>query len=390
MALAPRNPPTEAISAPTPPDLRLTGSLRPHPAAALLPEIDKDGFAGLLTDIREHGIEDALAINHEDVVLDGHLRLRVAQRLGFETVPVRIVAPADETEYVLRSGLHRRHLTKSQLAALVLELEQYRQTRTEAERRRLANLKGQPALEGAELPPRGKTRDRAAAWAGVSARTIQSAATVKAADPELFEQIKQGRIPADRAARQVLQKQRDSQLVSPPLPAGLFDLVYADPPWPLPGSPDGSRSIQNHYPVMPLAEIAAMQVPASPDAICLIWAVSSMLPEALEVLAAWGFQYKTNLVWTKDRVGLGAWARNAHELLLVGTRGAFKPPEPNHRVSSVIVAPRGRHFAKPDSLYPLIERMYPGASRLELFGRGKARRGWTSWGHHAENDQEPE
>ena len=79
---------------------------------------------------------DALAIDHEDVVLDGLLRLRVARRLGFETVPVRIVAPADETEYVLRSGLHRRHLTKSQLAALVLELEQYRQTRTEAGRRR--------------------------------------------------------------------------------------------------------------------------------------------------------------------------------------------------------------------------------------------------------------
>ena len=77
-------------------------------------------------------------------------------------------------------------------------------------------LNGQPTLEVAELPPRGKSRDQATAWADVSPRTIQNAASVRAADPELFEQIKQGRIPADRAARQVLQRQRDMRLDSPP------------------------------------------------------------------------------------------------------------------------------------------------------------------------------
>src|SRR5207244_1452002 len=97
--------------------------------------------------------------------------------------------------------------------------------------RQRANLTNQ-TVEEAMLPPRGKTRDQAAAWAGVSPRTVQDAQTVQNADPALFEQIRQGRIPADKAARRVRQRQRDAELPPPaPMPEGPFDLVFADPPW---------------------------------------------------------------------------------------------------------------------------------------------------------------
>jgi len=145
----------------------------------------------LVEDIRRRGLLVPLEITKMNVVLDGHLRLRAATELGLEQVPVRLVAPPDQVEYMLLAALQRRQLTPSQRAALVVELEQYRQRRSGRGKRRLANLRGQP-VEVATLPPRGKTRDLAAGLAGVSARTVQDAATVYENDSELFRRIKQG------------------------------------------------------------------------------------------------------------------------------------------------------------------------------------------------------
>ena len=99
---------------------------------------------------------------------------------------------------------------------------------------------------------------------------------------------------------------------------------------------------------------------------------------------AWGFEYKTNLVWIKPSIGLGTWVRNRHELLLVGRRGSFPKPEPEDLPDSAIEAPRGGHSEKPGSVYELLERMYPQASKLELFARGIPRAGWAAWGNQVE------
>src|SRR5205823_2615893 len=140
-----------------------------------------------------------------------------------------------------------------------------------------------------------KTRDQVAGWAGVSARTVQDAATVRALDPDLFEQVKQGRLPVDRAANQVRQRERDAALPpAPPLPTGPFQLIYADPPWRLPGNPSSSRAIERHYPTMELAAIKALAVPAADDCLLFLWGVNSKTPEAVQVLEAWGFSYVTN------------------------------------------------------------------------------------------------
>jgi N6-adenosine-specific RNA methylase IME4/ParB-like chromosome segregation protein Spo0J len=379
---------SEPASTAAPTESRPTGTLQPHPEAGRLPGLDTAGWRGLLADIGERGVQVPLEIDRDGVVLDGHLRLRAARELGLEVLPVRVIAPPDQVEYLLLAALLRRQLSPSQRAALAVELDQYRRASETGRSRRLANLKGQPPVEVAELPPHGKTRDRAASWAGVSARTIQNAATVQAADPALFAQVKAGAIPADRAARRVLQQKRDKQLPPPaPLPEGPFELIYADPPWRLPGSPDSSRAVENHYPTMPLDEIAAMRVPAAEDAVLYLWAVPSMLPEALAVMRAWGFEYRGELIWVKDKIGLGHWYRNQHEPLLIGVRGNFKPPAPNRRFASVIHARRRRHSAKPEQFYELLEHAYPGASKLELFRRGAARPGWMIWGNQADGEE---
>jgi N6-adenosine-specific RNA methylase IME4 len=223
-----------------------------------------------------------------------------------------------------------------------------------------------------------------AAWAGVSPRTIQDAATVQHHDPELFERIKSGELAADLAARKVRRAQLGRSLsLAPPLPEEPFELIYADPPWQL-GNPDGLNAPENHYPTMPLQAIKDLRPPATENAVLFLWAVNCRLPEALELISAWGFTYKTNLVWVKPSVGLGYWARNRHELLLFATRGQIDLPEPGQAPDSVIEAARGRHSQKPEQACTLIETAYPHLSKLELFARGTPRPGWQRWGNQAD------
>jgi N6-adenosine-specific RNA methylase IME4 len=336
----------------------------------------------LRADIARRGIVEPVEITEHGIVLNGRERLAIATELQLKRVPVRVVAPEDEVEHVILAALQRRHLSASQRAALALELDRYRELQAEAKERRHANLRQN--AEAATLPPRGKTRDLVAAWAGVSARTVQDAATVHQHNPDLFERIKSGEIAADLAARRVRRALRDANLPpAPPLPDGPFELIYADPPWQL-GNPDGQNAPENHYPTMPLQEIKELQPPAADNAVLFLWAVNCLLPEALEVISAWGFTYKSNLVWVKPSVGLGVWARNRHELLLFATRGQIDVPEPTQRPDSVIEAKRGRHSQKPEAVYELIESAYPKPTKLELFARGSPRPGWQAWGNEAE------
>ena len=366
------------------PETRPIASLREHERAALVPEMRPDEYEALLADAHDHGIVTPLEITTRGIVLDGRHRLRAARELGLTQVPVRIVAPTDEIEHMVSMAINRRQLTASQRAAVAVELDEYRTEREQATLRQRANLNQH--AEVATLPPRGeRSRDLAARAAGTSPRTVQDAATVRAHDPALFEQVKTGRLPAHTAARRVRRAQRDQTLVSPPLPDGTFELVYADPPWQL-GNPESAYAPENHYPTLPLDEIKQIDVPAADNAVLFLWAVSSRLPEALEVLNAWGFTYKTSLVWVKDSIGLGTWVRHRHEHLLIGRRGTHPAPEPEDRPDSVITAPRTRHSEKPGCVYELLEHAYPTASKLELFSR-RARHGWTAWGNQVENGE---
>ena len=341
-----------------------------------------DAYQAFRADIARRGVLCPLEVTSEGVVLDGRERLKAARELGLERVPVRVVAPADELEHIILAALERRQLSASQRAALAVELTRYHELRGEARERQLQNLRQQ--TEVATLPPRGKTRGVAAGWAGVSPRTLQDAATVRAHDPELFERVKRGELAADVAARRVRRALRDAALPLPaPLPGGPFELVYADPPWQL-GNPDGPYAPENHYPTLSLEELNALEVPAAKDACLFLWAVNSLLPEALQVIEAWGFTYLTSLVWVKPSLGLGNWARNRHELLLWARRGSFPAPDPEERPDSVFEAPRGRHSQKPACVYELIERAYTRASKLELFARGAPRPGWVAWGNEVE------
>jgi N6-adenosine-specific RNA methylase IME4 len=359
-----------------------TASLRLHPATDRVPEPSGEDWRLLLASVRSRGIRVPVEVTAAGLVLDGRLRLRAAEQLGLPTVPVRLVEAEDATAYVLRAALERRHLTQGQKAALAAYLYEHEQANADGRRRSNANLRrGDRAPERAALPPRGRVRDRVAAAAGVSPRSLQDARTLKAADPSLFERVVAGELSLGKALRRHRQAQRRAALEhNPRLPPGEFEVILADPPWQLGGDPESSRAVENHYPTLPLEEIKSLEVPAAPAATLFLWAPAGLLPQALEVMDAWGFQYKTQIVWVKPSIGLGQIVRNRHELLLIGTRGRFHAPDPADRPASVVEEPRGRHSQKPARVYELIERMYPGATKLELFAR-TARAGWASYGN---------
>ena len=135
---------------------------------------------------------------------------------------------------------------------------------------------------------------------------------------------------------------------------------------------------------MTLEQICALPIPkiAAPSAMLFLWATSPCFKEALSVMEAWGFSYRSSMVWVKDGMGLGYYARINHEFLLIGRKGDYPAPEPPVRPSSVISAPKCRHSEKPLSVYEMLERMYPEARKVELFSR-KPRAGWIAWGNEA-------
>ena len=174
-----------------------------------------------------------------------------------------------------------------------------------------------------------------------------------------------------------------------------FATILADPPWQFQNrtgkvAPEHKRL--NRYSTMLLPDICALPVAqlCAPTAHLYLWTPNALLPEGLEVMRSWGFEYKTNIVWHKvrkdggpDGRGVGFYFRNTTELCLFGVRGKnARTLAPGRRQVNIIKTRKREHSRKPDELYDLIAQCSSGPY-LELFARG-AQPGWTSWGNQAE------
>jgi len=164
-----------------------------------------------------------------------------------------------------------------------------------------------------------------------------------------------------------------------------YQIIYADPPWQYNFCKDNADRIENHYPTMSLKDIKALNIPAATNAVLYLWATAPKLVEALEVMKAWGFEYKTHAIWDKEWIGMGYWFRGTHELLLVGVKGSFSPPKPTERIASIIKEKRTSHSKKPSKIRNFIFSWFPNCNRIELFAREKTE-GWDVWGNEIESD----
>jgi len=179
-----------------------------------------------------------------------------------------------------------------------------------------------------------------------------------------------------------------------------YDVILADPPWHFqnwsgdaPGQViDRGHGAQRHYPTMHTSDICKLQVPAADNAVLFMWACWPMLPDALQVISAWGFEYKTLAwVWVKANpngmgfyMGMGYYTRSNSEPCLMATRGKIDKPK-DRGIMSLIYAPVGAHSRKPDDQYRKIESLYPRKSYLEMFAR-RPRVEWDVWGNEVESD----
>jgi len=162
-----------------------------------------------------------------------------------------------------------------------------------------------------------------------------------------------------------------------------FPTIYCDPPWRY-GNTASRAAAENHYRTMSIEEIAKLPIKllAADNAHLHLWTTSSFLREALEIMDAWGFAYKSGLVWIKDQMGMGNYWRISHEYLLLGIRGqlGFR----SHRQRSWVGARRSIHSRKPGIFRHLVECVSPGPY-LELFGREEVPDGlWTVYGNEIE------
>jgi N6-adenosine-specific RNA methylase IME4/ParB-like chromosome segregation protein Spo0J len=376
-----------------------------HPLADVFPLIEGAEFDDLVADIKAYGLIEPIIV-FEDMILDGRNRYRACEAAGVEPAftPYR---GDDPVAYVVSLNLKRRHLNESQRAMVGAKLATLRD--------------GQRAdlIEGLPI-------GRASALLNVGERSVARAREVQEhGAPELVQAVERGAVSVSAAAdlatlpvqeqqeivargeREILAvakairakqyaKRRaewDARTIrlsnqSAPLPCDRrYPVIYADPPWAFDVYDVDSglaRAAAAHYPTMPLEAIRALPVAdlSTPDAVLFLWTTSPHLEKAMTVLPAWGFEYRTNIVWVKHAPGLGYWVRNQHEVLLIGARGQMRSPPEGSRPASVIHAARREHSRKPDEAYELIEAMYPELPKIELFARS-AREGWTVWGNQA-------
>jgi N6-adenosine-specific RNA methylase IME4 len=171
---------------------------------------------------------------------------------------------------------------------------------------------------------------------------------------------------------------------------GRFGTVLIDPPWRFANrtgkvAPEHKRL--RRYRTMSFEEIAALPVGelTLPKSHLYMWCPNALLPEGLSIMRAWGFCYKTNIVWFKirkdggaDGRGVGFYFRNVTELVLFGVKGGLRTLQPGRRQTNIIQARKQEHSRKPDKLYEIIEACSFGPF-LEMFARER-RDGWVSWG----------
>lgn len=170
-----------------------------------------------------------------------------------------------------------------------------------------------------------------------------------------------------------------------------YQVIYADPPWDYQQC-RLSGSAKKHYPTMRIEELCALPVAEIADRDCalFLWATFPQLPEALRLIQAWGFMYKTvAFVWLKQNrkaltwfYGLGFWTRSNAEVCLLATKG--HPKRQSAGIHQLVISPVERHSKKPDEVREKIVELMGDVPRIELFARQQTP-GWDVWGNEVEN-----
>jgi len=376
-----------------------------HPLANIFPLIEGGEFDELVADVSARGLLEPIVI-HEQQILDGRNRFRawVAVQGGHVPCPCTSFEGDDPLAFVISKNLKRRQLNDDQrrmVAARLANLRRGRPSENPAE----CGIKVAEAAKLVNVDEAGTERARTVltkAEPEIQAAVDKGKLTVAAAsqaaklEPDTQRKIAEQAVAGDaNAARTVIKqemrgaRERDLGEKQNALPTKKYGVILADPEWrfePRSRETGMDRAADNHYPTSPTKDILERPVweIAADDCVLFLWATAPMICDALATMDAWGFAYKSQYVWGKDKIGPGYWNREKHELLLIGTRGNIPCPAMGTQWESLIIAPRGEHSAKPECFLEMIEQYFPTLPKIELNRRGPPRPGWDAWGNEAE------
>jgi N6-adenosine-specific RNA methylase IME4 len=363
-----------------------------------------------VADIRAHGLREPVVVL-DGKILDSRNRYRACKEAGIEC-RIETYTGSDPVGYVVSLNLRRRHLNESQRAMVAAKLATLRRGDNQhseglpiGRSSELLNVGERSIARAREILDHGAPELQHAVERGdVSLAAAADVATIPQAEQRQIvargereilaaaKQIRADKVLAKRSAALAAQAQLIGRNLSLPMGERKYGAILADPPWPFETYSElgkGGGSVDNHYPTMTHAEIEALPVEAlaADDCALFLWATMPQLPEALQVIAAWGFTYKTaSFVWVKltrdderPAIGMGYWTRSNAEVCLLATRG--NPHRLNADVHQIVQAPRMEHSRKPEEVAARIERLVCGPY-IELFARTQ-RQGWDVWGNQA-------
>lgn len=361
----------------------------------LFDDLDDKSYRSLKDSIKEKGVLVPVEYDETGEILDGHHRVKVCNELGITEWPRFVRSGLTEEEKLNHArvlNLARRHLTKEQREKVWVDLRNSGMTlqaiadadgttSKDTINRTLSNAKVQTPTktkgkDGKKRPTKYKPRKPKTTY--LSEETVRKAQKLPDKQQQAILSGSQKPMEAARDAR------LEEIVKTVNLPEAKYRIILADPPWSYGNTqPDYHTEQRDHYPVMQLADICAMNIKeiTLPDAVLFLWVTSPILEESFEVIKAWGFKYKASFIWDKVKHNMGHYNSVRHEFLLVCTKGSCQP-DVRKLFDSVVTEERTEHSRKPDTFYGIIEALYPSGKKIELFARGK-RDGWDRFGHQA-------
>ena len=392
----------------------------------LIPALTEEEYKQLEANILSEGVRDSLLV-WNGILIDGHNRYEIATKYGlsYDVQEMEFADRAEAERWIILNQFGRRNLSKYDRSELALKLKPI----IEAKAKKNLVTHTKEGYQGLQISAKADneekqgcqksdkadvvvapkkpidTKKEIAKAAGVSHDTIAKVEKIQAkATPEIKKAVKSGEMSINQAYQATRREEKKAEVkkriddyakvqtgvVDIVAPKKKYNIIYADPPWKHDAWAAGNKAPNLHYPTMTTEEISALPISELADNDCalFLWATYPHLPEALQVIKAWGFDYSTAaFVWVKKNktadtpfFGCGAWTRANSEICLLATRGHVQRLDAS--ISQIIEAPIEEHSKKPDIVRELIERLVGKLPRIELFCRHPAV-GWDIWGNEA-------
>lgn len=363
---------------------------------------DLGDIQALADSIEDVGLLHPIVIDERANLIAGYRRIKAVGKLGWRKIECNMISLNDNKIGEIHENTQRKDFTASEIADIAEYVESHKQA-------------GRPKNGSESGPfPKGKTDHLVAKITNTSHDTVSKIKKIKEAATKypkkygkILERVDAKKMSVDTAHKLVTRKERN--LPKAKMPDGKYDVILCDVPIEY-DDKGGRGAAENHYDTMHPANLMRLQIPTGKNAIIFFWMSPSIAYDTMDleysgvsdhgietkmrvpfpiykaILDAWGFEtVKGEFAWDKEIIGRGSWNRNQHENCFIAIKG--KMPTPAEIYSSIIKERRTKqHSKKPESIYSMIEKMYPKRNYLELFARQKHSDKWAVFGNQVKKE----